>query len=353
MEFLPNDQNFIVLGIAGLMIALYLFSVKHEKRMYYVLFLMGTIASGIMLSQVNYEPYRFPITYPFTLAFLYTLGPSYFFYKNRYRFKTYEIWLHYFPALFITAAAGFQILNFPESFSINQSHFLENNRLQASITYIVSDGTLILFYPFHAALYFAGNMVLDRREDFTFDFEHSLSGIAMVLLSPFVFGLAHIFVYNESVLEPFKDGLVFILIGTIPAIAFDLLLQYRNIKKIDAISEGLKTIDLAHVSLYLQKHNSLESVFTSPGFTREDLYKSSGISAEDWDEYMIRKDFSFPSLKKWVRIRIAKQLIQEGYLEKYNVDALSEAVGYRSRTSFYAAFKEIEQISLSEFRSKL
>jgi hypothetical protein len=354
MNTFSNSYNLDVLAIFGLMIGLYLFSVKHEKRMYYFLFLLSTVASGLLLSQTNYDIFQFPVIYPFAIPFLYTIGPSYFFFKNRYRFKTYEIWIHYLPALFIVAACALHILVYPTNFQISRDYFLTFHPLDAASTYVITDGLLILAYPFHATLYFTGNMLLNKREEVEFNFDDNLSGMAMLIISPFVFALTHIFVHGEnSWLLPFKDALIFILIGTIPAIAFDLLLQYRSSKKVEAIADGLKTIDLAHVSVFLNKQVSLESEFTKPGFNREDMYKASGISEVDWKEYMIRKDFNFPSLKKWVRVQIAKKLMYEGYLEKYNVDALSEAVGYRSRTSFYSAYREIERESLSEFRSRL
>jgi len=50
---------------------------------------------------------------------------------------------------------------------------------------------------------------------------------------------------------------------------------------------------------------------------------------------------SFSDLKKRIRIRYAKQLIQEGYLKSYTIDSLAETIGYSSRTSFYSSYKEV------------
>jgi len=350
MDTFSNSYYLEVLAIFGLMIWLYLFSLKNERDMYNILFLLGVLATGVMLSQINFDTFYVTHIYPFGIPFAYTIGPSYLFYNNRYRFETHKVWVHYLPALFLVGLCSTHMILNPTNFENSRSLFLTFHSLDATSTYIITDALLILLFPIHGALYFIGNLWLNKRTEDEFNLDNNLSGIAMLFASPFVFALAHVYVYLEnSWFFPFKGILIFILIGTIPAIVFDLILQYRQLKEVKTITYGLEDLDISN---YLKRQIFLESDFTKPGFNRRDLYESSGISEDDWENYMLSKKLNFTSLKKWVRVQIAKKLIHDGFLEKYNVDALSEAIGYRSRSSFYSAFREIEAESVSEFRSR-
>jgi len=59
---------------------------------------------------------------------------------------------------------------------------------------------------------------------------------------------------------------------------------------------------------------------------------------------------SWNYLKKYIRIRRAIQLLEEGFLSDANIDALAEEVGYSSRARLYKAFKQVKGTSLPDFR---
>ena len=95
------------------------------------------------------------------------------------------------------------------------------------------------------------------------------------------------------------------------------------------------------------------SIFTQVKFTKAMLYSESGFPVSQWEKYYHRNHGGFSDLKKFVRIKIALQLINNGYLDLYSIEALSNDIGYKSRTSFYSAFEQVQSQSFPEFYKRL
>ena len=49
---------------------------------------------------------------------------------------------------------------------------------------------------------------------------------------------------------------------------------------------------------------------------------------------------NFSKFSNYLKINKAKELIKEGYLKKYNIDALAAASGFRAKNTFYRIFKK-------------
>ena len=49
---------------------------------------------------------------------------------------------------------------------------------------------------------------------------------------------------------------------------------------------------------------------------------------------------NFSKFSNYLKIYKAKELIKEGYLKKYNIDALAGASGFRATNTFYRIFKK-------------
>jgi AraC-like DNA-binding protein len=106
----------------------------------------------------------------------------------------------------------------------------------------------------------------------------------------------------------------------------------------------LKYVNLSPLSQDLSnitKRIKLEKYFIDPHLNIEKLSDLLTINSKDLSQ-LIRQDYS--NFNKWinsVRIEYSLELLKEGYLNQYSVEALSEAAGFKSKNTFYRAFKEI------------
>lgn len=84
-----------------------------------------------------------------------------------------------------------------------------------------------------------------------------------------------------------------------------------------------------------------QDMFLNPQLTVYELSKDIGISARKISASIGHSKFgNFNNYINELRVSYAVLKINEGYLEKYSVDALSEASGFNSKNAFYRAFKK-------------
>lgn len=106
----------------------------------------------------------------------------------------------------------------------------------------------------------------------------------------------------------------------------------------------LKYVNLSPLSQDLSnitKRVKLEKYFKDPHINLEKLSDLLTINSKDLSQ-LIRQDYS--NFNKWInslRIEYSLELLKQGYLNQYSVEALSEAAGFKSKNTFYRAFKEI------------
>ena len=84
-----------------------------------------------------------------------------------------------------------------------------------------------------------------------------------------------------------------------------------------------------------------------------DFIRTTLFPADQWENYFDVTGRGYVGLKKRVRIAVALTLIKDGFLNTYSVEALSNEIGYKSRTSFYSCFEEITGSKFPEFRETL
>ena len=85
---------------------------------------------------------------------------------------------------------------------------------------------------------------------------------------------------------------------------------------------------------------TIEKVYRRPGIKLLDLSDHLQIPPRKLS-YLINSQYNmnFNELINEYRVKEAIKLIEEGYLEKYTAEYLSEAIGFQNKTSFYKAFK--------------
>jgi AraC-like DNA-binding protein len=102
----------------------------------------------------------------------------------------------------------------------------------------------------------------------------------------------------------------------------------------------------------LEKIKSIEKTkkFTEKGYNLSKMALDLDSPKYQLNHYF--KEISKESFSEWKnrnRITFAKELIDQGYLNTFKVDTLSQECGYKSRGNFNSAFEEVTKIKLSEY----
>ena len=93
--------------------------------------------------------------------------------------------------------------------------------------------------------------------------------------------------------------------------------------------------------------------FRNPGYSIHDLAKEVGLP-KYYIEFIFKYycELSFNEYKKLVRIYVAVNLINNGFLNSNKLDSLARIVGFSSYNPFLINFKEITGVSPFEFNKK-
>jgi len=335
-------------------ILLYLFF-HRSGRMFYFLFIFGVISSSLLLSDFS-RPMQeccSSQTFPFTLPLLYLIGPSYLFYKNGYRYQAGWMWLHFSPAILLLLTLAISAIIQPEYFIDSLALFTLGESTHITGLSWLSDKTVIYLYPIHTLVYLIMHIKTQVKEGVALVSKDELTTYAMVFNTPLILVIIAVFTGILEVSDLTLAWFQVLVISIIPVLIVDLLNGYQSAEQKNRIDTVLRTLDMAHISLYIGGQITPKSAFTTTGFTKENLIDLSAIPESEWNEYFLRKGLTFISLKRWIRVQIAKKLIAEGYLVTYSVEALSIDIGYQSRSSFYSAFKQTEGITFMEYRERI
>lgn len=93
-----------------------------------------------------------------------------------------------------------------------------------------------------------------------------------------------------------------------------------------------------------------ENYFLKPGFTLEDLASKLLIPKSHLNFlFKYHSETSFSDFKKIVRIKMALQLIEEGYLKKNTFEFLAKKVGFSTYNTFYLSFKEVTGLAPQKY----
>lgn len=328
---------------------------------HYLLFLLGVSVSASMVmdgTSVD-KGSTLVFLYPYGLFTLFIMGPG--LYLDATRIASYNplALLHYVPAFLILVTTLLHPLLSNQSIRLIQSLFIYGDSSMMSSTGIMPDAYLFIAYPVYTTVYLALTLYHAYR-----DHDNSFPSISnepllygLLLISPFVLDMAHHFIYGKGLIVRSLNIVLFILFGILPLIALDIRRKFNDIITVNSISKSIqgKEKNMDPISRFIAReiNKGDKSIFTQEKFTKAMLYAESGFPVSQWEKYYHRNHGGFSDLKKFVRIKIALQLIKDGYLDLYSIEALSNDIGYKSRTSFYSAFEQVQSQSFSEFYKRL
>ena len=156
----------------------------------------------------------------------------------------------------------------------------------------------------------------------------------------------------------FSSGIVYIilpfaLILFFPEVLFGI--KRQNANSTDLM--GLSAEELAYheaishkISSYLHK----EKPFLDPEFDMADLSKAVGADSKVVSfacKLLLHKKFT--DLRSQLRIEHAKKLLSNGVTENVTIDAIGISAGFKSRSTFYEAFKAETGMTPSQYLENL
>lgn len=325
-----------------------------------MLFLIGLCHSFYLLiiyGIIHHFPYLYKVPAPinfliFPLAYLYIRAVLY----KEYKLRLLDA-LHLIPFLFITINyLPFYMMNLTDKaeyvYEITQNFELSYNgqdglfpewvnillRSISSIVYLIFQWHLIIsFFRKHASRN-SRQFNLVKKWVFHLTTIQTVYSIALLLLylNSALVALAIIpslgnYAYIVSILVN----------GSFLLIACYLLWNPHllvGLPKLNLNKEQTKNIlPLKNIHFMVQE----QKTFLSPELTVHKLAKLIGVSSRKISDSIGHSNFeNFNDFINHFRIAYAVDKINDGYLKKYSVDALSETSGFNSKNAFYRAFKK-------------
>jgi AraC-like DNA-binding protein len=86
--------------------------------------------------------------------------------------------------------------------------------------------------------------------------------------------------------------------------------------------------------------------------TKNTYIKKSPFNKGEWEDFFSETHTSWNFLKKFIRIKRAMTLMEEGFLEEGSIEELAQEVGYATRASLYLAFRQIMGVALPDYRDQ-
>jgi len=194
------------------------------------------------------------------------------------------------------------------------------------------------------------------------DWNKYILPIGMLAFSPFIWDVVYHFVYGEGYF--IKNAAVqrYILVGAVLVIFWDVIIikppkpkevanRVDEKKPLTAPYPYIEDFPNEAIALYVMELAEERNLKLFQKFKNKDAFiKSTSFKNEEWDQFFAFTRTSWNYLKKYIRVRRAIQLMEDGFLEEHNIDTLAEEVGYNSRASLYTAFKQVMGTSLPDFR---
>lgn len=156
-------------------------------------------------------------------------------------------------------------------------------------------------------------------------------------------------VFDRLVLDYFIEFIPVILTMTFFfSLSGYLLWNQDLLRRLKYVNLSAKSQDLINITDKVKQHK----YFTDPHINVEKLSSQLEINSIELSN-LINQDY--PNFNKWInklRIDYSLVLLKNGYLKKYSVEALSQAAGFKSKNTFYRAFKDFTQTTPVKFMKK-
>ena len=330
-----------------------------KKSANYLVFLFSTLTSVVFFMPTDtYGTTIISHLFPWVIPFFYLIGPSFLKLTISNKVSTYNNILLLFPFAILSIIIITRGIFYNEAFNTEVTIGVNSN-FSESNTFLVPDRVLLVFYPVHMLIFAVLSLtyIIKQREKTMF----RLLPLATILFMPLLIDLVYSFVYAPDFLifpdeHKLRVSALILLAGVIIDALFVPAQKPTNIN--EPLSDEKRVFPNSLTPLKVSEFISSEikkseALIFSNRVTPFEFYKSTPFTSVQWSGYFKESETSYALLKKRLRVERCKLLMAEGFLEQHSVDSMSLDVGYSSRTSLYKVFKEIELISLPEYRESL
>ena len=313
------------------------------------------------------------------------IGPLIYFYTKKKLKPEFQLsaihLLHIIPALFcyvliipyITSPFGEKIQTLLNIYK--NAHHIYDIKLLIGQTL-----QLYVTRPIHILIYVVLSLIFFIRNKSNLNAHLSLfqANVVSKWIKLFLFSFLIMYICNliNTLLIYFNDGLVLnaplipsIIAGiTLANLSLQIFINpyilygFNNIKyySTDSIlakkyKTNVKSNETFTESWLNELLEKIKSIETTKKFTEKGYNLSKMALDLDSPKYQLNhyfKEISKESFSEWKnrnRIAFAKELIDQGYLNTFTVETLSQECGYKSRGNFNSAFEEVTKIKLSEY----
>ena len=370
---------------------------NNKNAAYLSLFLIISSIYGIAHYFVVYgdSPFRIAVFYNHFTPLMLLLGPLLFFYVRGTLNDTHQLnkfdFIHFVPAIIrLIGIIPYSLQPFEEKLriskriiedidsiiQINTSYFFS-----ASVSYVMRP-TLLLFYILYC-MYLIWNRFSNSKLNSNIPKKQliiSLRWLILLLVSLFFIVVEFLIItFNSITIKP-SVGLVnsyplYILSGVAYGIMSLSLLLFpnilygipkrvseatvaasKNVKKQKQIEPQLEeTISLEEdpffdLSENIKKYLNEERPFIHPDFSISDIALAMHVP-QNHVSYCINDvmQTKFSALKSDLRIDYAVELLSGNLKESFTIEGIAQQSGFKTRASFYSAFKEKVGVTPTEF----
>ena len=300
----------------------------------------GTVALGVLAltwllnGYLNQNTQLLVFMYPLFFGFCALLGPAYYYSLIGHRPQNLATTImHASPAVFIFTSALISSAKYPLTQQDYTVLFTEAGNISSLAWSLLGDQFLsIILLPIHFGAYATAALMKthDRKQ-----FILTIPLFIQTCIFAWVFSRPGTTSWNLHFYVAINEILLLILF--IHYLMSDSpRIQYERKKKLH-----IEPVEYGDIVTFLANTEISQQIFAQPKINVDQLSHLTNIEAMRWKNYLSDENMSFADLKKKFRIEYAQRLIEQGFLEKYTVDSLSETIGYSSRTSFYSAYKAV------------
>ena len=177
------------------------------------------------------------------------------------------------------------------------------------------------------------------------------SAYLVVALNLFSTSFAHVSI-NENPIY-FSSGIVYIILPIALIFIYpEVIYGLKNVLPKELSKDDFESYQ--KLAKRINQYLLTEKPFLNPEFDIANLAKELGVTQKEISltcKYILEKKFT--ELRAHLRINYAKELLNKGLSESITIDAIGTFSGFKSRSSYFEAFKAETGMTPSQYLEKL
>lgn len=356
-------KDYVIMAIALLVIALVFAGIRVRKYNWpYLYFLAGIVIASFLFTDPELIGNKFiNVLYPLFVPILYIIGPGIYgsIQPVEARRNPWHI-IHYLPMII-----GYIMIflhwfldepNYYQSVFDGRQFLFETNHMFWPFT----DKFILMGYPYFTAGYYI--LCIRKLREQGSPRNMYILPVGLLVCSPIIFDLVHDFVYGHGFFIKDPELQRYILLPAILIIFWDVVIV-KPPKPKEVLEAGTDDVEARFeypefskvqnesLAFYIEELCEASGEHLSSDLqTKQRFIKQSPFDQEDWEKFFAQTHTSWNFLKKFVRIKRAIALMEEGFLEEGSIEELAQEVGYATRASLYLAFRQVMGVPLPEYR---